>query len=200
MRTRSLSSERCDIGHRHCGGLALSLVVCLAVAWVGCTTSETPHLSGASQLADMEGVECTNEQKCPDSEVCLLGICEVGGNSCQASVVTCSDPVPECPNGTVPSVEDGCWGNCIAPELCWALDDCAACERAELLCVELPRPFGSYFACSQRDVSECAPLACDCLGAVCGGELACDSVTNDTVKCIPVNAEGGAAGTQAQYY
>lgn len=171
----------------------------VTVVWIGCASSETGGASDAASPTETKTVECTNERKCAGSEICILGRCKANARGCQASLVTCSDAAPECPEGSVPSVEDGCWGGCVGAERCWAIDDCAACEQAGFLCVELPRPFGSYFVCSQRDVSGCDPLSCDCLEAVCGGELACDSVANHTVKCVPGGDGNGAAGTEAHY-
>jgi hypothetical protein len=172
-------------------------ILALALCLVSCTSSDDAPSAVPNEADD---IECTNERKCSGSEVCILGHCQAGAMSCQASRVTCADATPECAQGFVPSVVDGCWGACTSAELCWALDDCTGCEQAGLLCVELPLPFDSFFVCSQRDVSQCTPLSCACLGAVCGGELACASVSNQTVKCVPGLDGSGAAGMEAGGY
>jgi hypothetical protein len=99
----------------------------------------------------------------------------------------------------VPWVENGCWGGCIEPALCWALDDCRACNAINSICIELPLPFDHYYVCSTREAS-CDPVTCDCLpDDVCGGDLVCQHVTGKIVSCgDDGSAEGdGAAGTTA---
>jgi hypothetical protein len=48
---------------------------------------------------------------------CLSGTCSLTVN-CDATQVMCDMVEPTCPAGEVPSVEDNCYGPCVAEELC----------------------------------------------------------------------------------
>ena len=76
--------------------------------------------------ADQEVPACADES-------CERGLCEVWGIDrylcshtchielveCDAEMVTCSDPPPECEAGMAPSVDERCWSNhCVPEELC----------------------------------------------------------------------------------
>jgi hypothetical protein len=104
---------------------------------------------------------------------CVFGRCVIA-RSCD-SQVGCPALPPNCPEGTVPSVLDDCWGPCLPPTECRTVSGCAACGDA--FCVEFQAQ-RSVFHCVTR-VDQCdLENYCECLG-VCGE---C-SETDDQVAC-----------------
>jgi hypothetical protein len=80
---------------------------------------------------------------------CVLGRC-VLTRSCDTTRVTCLADPPACPAGTVPSVRDSCWGPCLLPTECRAVNNCGSCGA------------GSVCVRSQQIGTVCATPASDC--------------------------------------
>ncbi len=110
----------------------------------------------------------------PEDVACIQGRC-VLARRCDGSNVLCPAAAPSCPEGTVPSVVDDCWGPCLPPTECMTVGGCSACGDA--FCVEF-QGMRSTYSCVTR-VEECnRDNYCECLG-VCGE---C-SATDDAVAC-----------------
>jgi hypothetical protein len=109
-----------------------------------------------------------------ESEVaCVQGRCVIA-RSCTGEV-GCPAAEPNCPDGTVPSVVDDCWGPCLPPTECLSVRHCTDCGDA--FCVEFQAQV-SAFSCVSR-VEQCElENYCECLG-VCG---VC-SESDDHVVC-----------------
>jgi hypothetical protein len=112
------------------------------------------------------------------SEVeCSYGRCVIG-RSCDRSRVTCPALPPNCPEGTVPSVLDGCWGPCLPPTECSRVDACADCGDA--LCVVFEALPTSYYCIERGDNCNSSENYCACLGINCN---VC-SATDPSVTCV----------------
>lgn len=107
-----------------------------------------------------------------EKAVCRLGQCTTEKVDCSSPVV-CDSLPPECPEGTLPGISEGCWsGACVPVISCDAVPDCAACPDSQL-CVEyealivshtcLPKPD----ECGDKVNCACAEAACDDLFSLC---------------------------------
>ena len=85
--------------------------------------------------------------------VCSLGQCIVGVD-CDPADVFCNALPPNCEAGMVPSVVDGCWGDCIDATQCLTVSDCDVCTGAGQLCVNQTYTDSEYHCVE-------APAACD---------------------------------------
>jgi hypothetical protein len=105
---------------------------------------------------------CAEEQLDPSEVACLYGRCVIS-RGCDGSA-GCPALPEACPDGTVRSVVDDCWGACLPPTECGRVGSCDACGDA--FCVEF-QGMRSTFHCVDR-VAECdRDNYCECLG-VCG--------------------------------
>lgn len=81
---------------------------------------------------------------------------------CRASSAACEQAPPQCPEGELPTVIDGCWGPCLPATSCYTVDDCDACPDGFhcLPYVHIP----GIIACAPIP-EECPdPPTCECLG------------------------------------
>jgi hypothetical protein len=116
---------------------------------------------------------CAEEAVAPSEVACVQGRCVIG-RRCDGSAGCPASP-PVCPEGTVASVVDDCWGACLPPTECGWVSGCEVCGDA--FCVEFQAQRSS-FTCVTR-VDECdRDNYCECLG-VCGQ---C-SEADDAVAC-----------------
>jgi hypothetical protein len=104
---------------------------------------------------------------------CVYGRC-VFARSCDYSAV-CLAAVPECPEGTLPSVAGGCWGPCLPPTECMNVGSCSDC--GDSFCVEFQAQRSSFHCVTRVQACDRANY-CECLG-VCGE---C-KVADDAVVC-----------------
>jgi hypothetical protein len=107
------------------------------------------------------------EQLGLDTAVCTDGFCEVAGFSCDQTTVSCDGLPPDCDDGWLPQVEDGCWtGECLPVEWCDWVPDCDACPDDQE-CVIVQADDCDHFDCV-APIEECGfgPPTCDCFGAV----------------------------------
>lgn len=108
-----------------------------------------------------------------DEVACVYGRC-VLSRACDGRA-TCPALPEECPEGTLPSVVDGCWGPCLPPTECVRVASCGDCGSR--FCVEF-QGMASTFHCVDR-VAPCdRENYCECLG-VCGECTEAD----DSVSC-----------------
>lgn len=100
---------------------------------------------------------------------CNFGTCEVEEVSCDPLSITCDgkdDIPPECPEGQVPRVVDGCWGACIPVEFCDVVPGCDSCGEDEV-CIESVTQVAFSFTCVPLPPSCDGMPSCDCLGEAC---------------------------------
>lgn len=125
------------------------------------------------------GLDCDESDPCLQTGItsedvqCANGRC-VFGRSCDGTAA-CPALPPECPEGEVPSVADGCWGPCLPPTECLNVGSCDDCGDA--FCVEFQAQI-SHFGCVTRVQTCDRENYCECLG-VCGE---C-SAEDDAVAC-----------------
>jgi hypothetical protein len=96
----------------------------------------------------------------PSEVECVMGRCVVA-RSCVGSV-TCPALPPNCGEGRLPSVVEGCWGPCLAVTDCSAVPSCSDCGQA--VCVAFDSFRGSYHCVEPADGCN-AGNYCECLGA-----------------------------------
>jgi len=82
-----------------------------------------------------------------------------GAVSCNPSVVACDGPIPFCPPGEVPSVENGCWGECVPILECATEPNCDNCQGG--FCAEYVA-FTVEYRCVMPSLM-CSALSCGCL-------------------------------------
>jgi hypothetical protein len=91
-----------------------------------------------------DGMTFESPQDCPDRPWDRAGACEDGFN-CDPWRAECEDDPPTCAEGEVPSVVDGCWGDCVVAESCrcvyhWQCGDVPeyACNLETFFCEPSP--------------------------------------------------------------
>jgi hypothetical protein len=121
---------------------------------------------------------CEAQQITPEDVTCSFGRCVID-RSCNHALATCDETPEPCPNGQVRTIEDGCFGGCLAPTECSGVTNCASCGSA--VCVA-NSAIGS-FACVDPGSSCDEGSYCDCLDA-CPLSDAFDCVEGDeAVNC-----------------
>ncbi|MCH9688001.1 MAG: hypothetical protein K0V04_41610 [Deltaproteobacteria bacterium] len=124
------------------------------------------------------------EQLGVDTAVCDDGVCRVQGLSCDQTAVTCNSPTPDCPDGELPQVQDGCFtGSCLPVEHCDWVPDCAACPQDEV-CVITQTDDCDQHACTPP-IPKCGPQpTCNCLGSVvCAPPFTNCAVADGAIIC-----------------
>jgi len=127
-----------------------------------------------------DDVECVDSDDCGDGdELCIFGRCVLDPKVCEPSKVTCADDPPECGAKTLPSIVDGCWGECVPYEECGFLGSCEPCLEAELGCQQTGeiKSAGCFESASDCD-------SCDCLPPEVCGDMNCYSVHDSIAECI----------------
>jgi len=148
-----------------------------------CECSAKP---GDAEVAACEGnclqSTCDAELRSGIGVTCLSGRCVFAEVVCDGAV-TCSDPLPACPEGTKPAVEDECWGPCVEPRHCLAggcpIDGCGegwtcvASQASGLRCVPVPIECGDLATCEcvAPYLEEFCPASCSDDGM---GKLTCE--------------------------
>ena len=103
--------------------------------------------------------------------VCDQGECAVKAKSCDQTAVECDAPEPNCPEGHLPQVDDGCYtGACLPIEACDWVPDCSFCGGPVPNC-----------KITQGEAEDCAAQVCfadfpECFGAqscACLGPIFC---------------------------
>lgn len=84
-----------------------------------------------------------------------------GGNAidCNPSTVACDGPIPECPPGEVPTVEEACWGECVPVLSCATEPNCDNCQDG--FCAEYAA-FTVEYRCVMPTLM-CSAQMCSCL-------------------------------------
>lgn len=121
--------------------------------------------------------------------LCLAGRCTVATpHSCSPLPVQCEGLPPECPAGTLPSVEGMCWtGDCIPSEFCGTRPDCSSCAANEVCFRGFNDAFGTPYYCMPRPVTCTDQATCDCAGQLCEalGFLRCTDADDGIMQCSP---------------
>jgi hypothetical protein len=103
---------------------------------------------------------CEAQQIGPEDVTCAFGRCIID-KSCNHLLATC-DEIPEpCPNGQVRTLEDGCFGGCLAPTECSDVTDCASCGGAVCVGIGATGTIGCVDPGSSCEMGS----YCDCLDA-----------------------------------
>jgi hypothetical protein len=113
---------------------------------------------------------CMAMQIVPDDVTCAYGRC-VFARSCDLSEVSCDAATPECPQGTIPSVQDGCFGPCLPPTECLQLTSCADCASPNVCIRYDADPL--FVGCVAPSEGCEAGSYCECLGACMSPATAC---------------------------
>jgi hypothetical protein len=139
-----------------------------------CCTCAAVHVDDVQPECpmDCEVSSCT-ANNIPDITVeCRFGSCEFVPLDCNPLLVVCDQAPPECPDGQLPSVVDGCWGPCISTNACDVVGSCDDCRDDEA-CVQWATEVAPYFVCEPIDPScEGAP-DCTCMPGVCEDPFEC---------------------------
>ncbi|MCC6213662.1 MAG: hypothetical protein IT376_02250, partial [Polyangiaceae bacterium] len=99
---------------------------------------------------------------------CRFGRCTTARN-CDLTTASCESLPPACPTGRVATVTGACWGPCVAPSECDAVETCEACAAGEV-CVTVTGGVGSTAHCVRVPEACAADRSCACMGrSVCGG-------------------------------
>lgn len=114
---------------------------------------------------------------------CVFGSCEFVPVDCNAALVTCEEPPPPCPEDTLPSVVDGCWGTCVPSEACDFVPDCSWCPGDET-CVTQGTQLGLFYSCVPVDPSCDGTADCDCMGSVCQNPFMCTDENAGELTCV----------------
>ena len=93
----------------------------------------------------------------------------------------CNEDPPECPITTVPSVEGGCWGDCVLASRCKEVEECAPCIDNEYVCL-LDGDGEAHCTnwCWGVDPCECETPLCG------GGSEYCSKIADSTYQCSEV--------------
>lgn len=106
---------------------------------------------------------------------CRFGTCQLADVECNQALVLCDEEAPDCPDGSLPSISDGCWtNNCVPPEACDVVPDCTWCEEGET-CVQTATQLGQWSSCEPVDPS-CVDEepTCACMGnEICTNPFMC---------------------------
>lgn len=145
------STADCIVGGGCCQCWAAPVGETRAVCRAGC---DDDHLCA------VHGLEAT----------CIGGRC-VLTTSCDHSRVQCDAPTPQCPDGQIAAVRDGCYGPCVDAVDCLQVTSCTDCS-SEHACVEQCRGAVQCYevpdACSGAESCDCLADKCEqppfCLG------------------------------------
>jgi hypothetical protein len=102
--------------------------------------AEHPCSMEPADYCGCDGVTFTAVLVCPDRPYQRAGACE-DGFSCDPTLLRCSAPEPWCPEGQVPSVVDGRYGQCVPIHYC----------RCQFV-----------WECPHREKYQCDPIATRC--------------------------------------
>lgn len=145
-----------------------------------CTCDAAPKSATAGCAEACEQSACAARgYGTPPPPACIAGRC-VLGFECDQSKATCKSLPPTCPEGSVPSVLEQCWGPCVPATECRRVTACDQCGTAT--CVEHPSNGGVLRQCVPQDVCEGAP-DCSCLGPLACEEHDSCSVEGGTLIC-----------------
>ncbi|MFZ6184685.1 hypothetical protein [Nannocystis pusilla] len=113
---------------------------------------------------------------------CRSGICEFAGMTCSDGPVACDQAMPQCPAGTVNTVQDDCWAGCMHPRYC----EGGGCT---------PGSCGDGWTCvsHQSGASTCALLP-----AACAGEPTCACLQPYFAEFCPGSCGDVEGGVQCQ--
>ncbi len=101
---------------------------------LGTCTAKAKTCSASETVCGCDGISYASRcaAHAAGSSVKSVGACKADREtSCDERDVLCKKVRPSCPDGQVPAVVDGCWGDCspIAGCICHAADECPERER-----------------------------------------------------------------------
>ncbi len=113
-----------------------------------------PYCEPTPCFADQCSVQGVKEARC------IAGQCTVALD-CDQSKVVCNALPPTCPAGLVPSVQNGCWGECVPTTSCSFVSTCFDCGPGKA-CVVTDDQGGGQHHCVNPPAS--CSQGCSCLG------------------------------------
>ncbi|MBI3203487.1 MAG: hypothetical protein HYZ29_18255 [Myxococcales bacterium] len=113
-----------------------------------------PYCEPTPCFADQCSVQGVKEARC------IAGQCSVA-RDCDQSKVVCNALPPTCPAGLVPSVQNGCWGECVPTTSCSFVSTCFDCGPGKA-CVVTDDQGGGQHHCVNPPAS--CSQGCSCLG------------------------------------
>lgn len=146
-----------------------------------CCSCDAVNVDEESTCGGMECLAPVCGAAEPDA-VCEAGMCTIEWD-CNEAFVTCDVLPPECPDGLLPAIVDGCYTNqCVAAEECNVVPDCSWCLRDQA-CVATESQLGPFYSCVPMP-EDCGGVAtCECLPDACNPELELCMTTDDGVAC-----------------
>jgi hypothetical protein len=140
-------------------------------------------------------VRCGEGFICKEVEVqCFAAPCDPVAECVPVGPFNCDGPVlcdmvsPECPEGQVPAIQNGCYGPCVPRDQCRAPScqsdaDCGPGGSCVTYCVDCFRDDPSCVGgCFSECVNTEPPEPSDCVVSGCSGEICADEYMNST--CI----------------
>lgn len=156
-----------------------------------CCACDSVHL-------DVDVPECAKDCLQPSCDAiglpnpvaqCEYGVCTFRPVDCDPLSVTCDEEAPDCPDGLAPSVEEGCWGDCVPAEACDFVPGCEDCPEDEA-CVLIGTQIGNQYACTpvaedcRGEAScECLPEICEEPFDTCGNEAGDAAISCSCIEC-----------------
>lgn len=97
---------------------------------------------------------------------CQFDVCQLEEVDCNQLEVVCDAPTPECPDGQLPSVDNGCWTfDCVPAEACNYVPDCEWC--GDQACIHTFTQIGTLYGCEPIPESCGGAPTCDCMPGAC---------------------------------
>ncbi len=140
-----------------------------------------PSAAGGAADGYPDYWQCFEEKDCPAGEYCGLGRCR-HVEDCEPSKVTCEAERPECPPGSAPRVDAGCWGDCVPVQSCADLKSCQLCYERDMLCA-VQSFSGRHYTCASKQPG-CGATSCACGGQRACGITHCSAVDGDMLSCF----------------
>lgn len=106
---------------------------------------------------------------------CVFGHCQLAKVACNGTYLSCDALPPDCPDGTLPSVDEDadCWtGACVPAEACDVVPGCSDCDAGEV-CVQTATQIGAFYSCWPVDPACGGAPSCGCMGEVCTSPFVC---------------------------
>jgi hypothetical protein len=127
-----------------------------------CCSCRAEPVSGPGELCpiDCASDACADGNVEPSEVECVMGRCVIA-RSCAGGVL-CPALPPNCGEGRLPSILEGCWGPCLEVTECSRVPSCDDCSDA--VCARFDGLMSTYHCVDPADGCR-AGNYCECLGA-----------------------------------